>query len=343
MAQEQHRRPRRERKRPTRCSTSRARRLRRIFRDPAPVEHARAVPHRAGSSSRSRPSPTTRSGTSTRSTTAIGTRCASCSPAPSRISCGGFGGAAELGRHGRALLARTTASSSGEHGGLYHNHSLFDEEVRVPGFILAGAHGLAREAASRAARLHRAAHVHAGRSRDARRPARRPRRGDLRPAVRVARHRSRAHATRGRRRTDDVSSRRRRAYGSPDDARFGAMRGELLAVASSATDFSCYLTAATRRPSNRRSRRRPAATSPTRRGAPSRSAETHASGKVARARTKFLAQPAARSPATDAPTARISGAVSAQIPRLRYGCASSSCSGRSSAPCTRSVFSRKPR
>jgi glucan phosphoethanolaminetransferase (alkaline phosphatase superfamily) len=29
-----------------------------------------------------------------------------------------------------------------EHGGLYHNHSLFDEEVRVPGWIVAGAHAV---------------------------------------------------------------------------------------------------------------------------------------------------------------------------------------------------------
>ncbi len=29
-----------------------------------------------------------------------------------------------------------------EHGGLYHNHSLFDEEVRVPGWLVAGAHAL---------------------------------------------------------------------------------------------------------------------------------------------------------------------------------------------------------
>jgi arylsulfatase A-like enzyme len=29
-----------------------------------------------------------------------------------------------------------------EHGGLYHNHSLFDEEVRVPGWLLAGKHVL---------------------------------------------------------------------------------------------------------------------------------------------------------------------------------------------------------
>jgi hypothetical protein len=29
-----------------------------------------------------------------------------------------------------------------EHGGLYHNHSLFDEELRVPGFVLAGGHVL---------------------------------------------------------------------------------------------------------------------------------------------------------------------------------------------------------
>jgi arylsulfatase A-like enzyme len=29
-----------------------------------------------------------------------------------------------------------------EHGGLYHNHSLFDEELRVPGFLVAGAHVL---------------------------------------------------------------------------------------------------------------------------------------------------------------------------------------------------------
>src|SRR5205823_558864 len=29
-----------------------------------------------------------------------------------------------------------------EHGGLYHNHSLFEEELRVPGFIVAGANVL---------------------------------------------------------------------------------------------------------------------------------------------------------------------------------------------------------
>jgi hypothetical protein len=29
-----------------------------------------------------------------------------------------------------------------EHGGLYHNHSLYEEELRIPGFVLAGAHVL---------------------------------------------------------------------------------------------------------------------------------------------------------------------------------------------------------
>jgi arylsulfatase A-like enzyme len=29
-----------------------------------------------------------------------------------------------------------------EHGGLYHNHSLYTEELRVPGWLLAGAHTL---------------------------------------------------------------------------------------------------------------------------------------------------------------------------------------------------------
>jgi hypothetical protein len=32
-----------------------------------------------------------------------------------------------------------------EHGGLYHNHSLFDEELRVPGWIAAGRHALGDE------------------------------------------------------------------------------------------------------------------------------------------------------------------------------------------------------
>jgi arylsulfatase A-like enzyme len=32
-----------------------------------------------------------------------------------------------------------------EHGGLYHNHSLFDEELRVPGWMVAGARALTRE------------------------------------------------------------------------------------------------------------------------------------------------------------------------------------------------------
>jgi glucan phosphoethanolaminetransferase (alkaline phosphatase superfamily) len=36
-----------------------------------------------------------------------------------------------------------------EHGGLYHNHSLYDEGLRVPGWLLAGAHGI--EPAERAA------------------------------------------------------------------------------------------------------------------------------------------------------------------------------------------------
>jgi glucan phosphoethanolaminetransferase (alkaline phosphatase superfamily) len=30
-----------------------------------------------------------------------------------------------------------------EHGGLYHNHSLYDQELRVPGFLVAGGHALA--------------------------------------------------------------------------------------------------------------------------------------------------------------------------------------------------------
>jgi hypothetical protein len=32
-----------------------------------------------------------------------------------------------------------------DHGGLYHNHSLYDEELRIPGWLLAGAHVLGRE------------------------------------------------------------------------------------------------------------------------------------------------------------------------------------------------------
>ena len=72
-----------------------------------------------------------------------------------------------------------------EHGGLYHNHSLFDEELRVPGWLVARGPRARRRAARRApAPLGAPAHVHAGRPRDARRPPRR--RGRARDACRCA-------------------------------------------------------------------------------------------------------------------------------------------------------------
>jgi hypothetical protein len=40
------------------------------------------------------------------------------------------------------LLVSDHGEQFREHGGLYHNHSLFDEEVRVPGWIVAGARAL---------------------------------------------------------------------------------------------------------------------------------------------------------------------------------------------------------
>jgi membrane-anchored protein YejM (alkaline phosphatase superfamily) len=40
-----------------------------------------------------------------------------------------------------------------EHGGLYHNHSLYEEELRVPGWLLAGPHALSDEQRSSLAAL----------------------------------------------------------------------------------------------------------------------------------------------------------------------------------------------
>ena len=100
-----------------------------------------------------------------------------------------------------------------EHGGLYHNHSLFDEELRVPGWIVADPAAL--DAAQRAAlaSLRGPAHVHAGRPRDRRGPAGRGRCARD-PPLRGARDRAsllrERPAARGRR----CSWPRRRACGS---------------------------------------------------------------------------------------------------------------------------------
>ncbi len=124
-----------------------------------------------------------------------------------------------------------------EHGGLYHNHSLYDEELRIPGFVVGGARALddAARAAVRsfAGRRTYAQDVNAtdllgvG---DARaslpfatlvtgRSLVRPRDGAHEPTMFLATSTS---------------------VWEPDDARFGAMRGERVAIGAPGGAWLCF-------------------------------------------------------------------------------------------------------
>ena len=73
-----------------------------------------------------------------------------------------------------------------EHGGMYHLTTLFDEQVRIPGWLVAGPRALDAVAARGARGLGRPAHVHARRERDDPRPPRRARRARRLPVRRSA-------------------------------------------------------------------------------------------------------------------------------------------------------------
>ncbi len=126
-----------------------------------------------------------------------------------------------------------------EHGGLYHNHSLYDEELRVPGWIAAGANILSPEQraalASYAGRRTYAQDVHAtlvdllglheartslpqsklagGRS------LLRPRQKEPEPSALLA-----------------TST----AVWEPDDARYGVMRADRVLMSSAQRDWVCF-------------------------------------------------------------------------------------------------------
>jgi hypothetical protein len=130
-----------------------------------------------------------------------------------------------------------------EHGGFFHNHSLFDEELRVPGWLYAGPRALSPEERSAlgsyAGKRTYTSDVHAtlvdllgleeakgslpfapsvaGRS--LLRPWDRAAPGDHEPLVLLA-----------------TST----AVWEPDDARFGVMRGEHVLVTSAAREWACF-------------------------------------------------------------------------------------------------------
>ena len=113
-----------------------------LLRRPAPVEHPRALPGRSGARRRSRRTRPTRSATRPRSTTTTATA----SPSRSAPSLTFVRAVRALPGwdHTAVLFLSDHGEQFREHGGLYHNHSLFDEELRVPGWIVAGASAIDR-------------------------------------------------------------------------------------------------------------------------------------------------------------------------------------------------------
>jgi arylsulfatase A-like enzyme len=125
-----------------------------------------------------------------------------------------------------------------EHGGLYHLSSLFEEQVRVPGFLLAGEHALSpgqRDAlATWATRRTYSQDVHAtlldllGVL-------------DARPSMPFAdRLTGRSLLRPATPEEPMVLMSTASGVWDPDDAKYGVMQGEILAVRSAAGGFYCY-------------------------------------------------------------------------------------------------------
>lgn len=124
-----------------------------------------------------------------------------------------------------------------EHGGLYHNHSLFDEEVRIPGWIVAGPHAV--DAAGRAALAGYAGHrtytqdvhetiVDLFGLEDARARL---------PLADLVTGRSLLRPYAGEPTALLATS---TAVWEPDDARFGVMRGDRLVFGAPTGGWACY-------------------------------------------------------------------------------------------------------
>ena len=129
-----------------------------------------------------------------------------------------------------------------EHGGLYHNHSLYDEELRVPGWMVTGAHVLSPERRSALAsyRGHRTytEDIHATLV-------------DLLGLQDVRASLPRASLVGGRSLLRPRSSAEEpsallatsTAVWEPDDARYGVMRGDKVLVSSASRSWVCFDTA----------------------------------------------------------------------------------------------------
>jgi arylsulfatase A-like enzyme len=130
-----------------------------------------------------------------------------------------------------------------EHGGLFHNHSLFDEELRVPGWLYAGTHALTsqdrRALGSYAGKRTYTEDVHATLVdlfglHDAR---------GLLPLAPLVAGRSLLHPWSEGAPGDHEPSAllaTSTAVWEPDDARFGAMRGDRVIVSSAAREWVCF-------------------------------------------------------------------------------------------------------
>ncbi len=125
-----------------------------------------------------------------------------------------------------------------EHGGLYHNHSLFEEELRVPGFVVAGPRALSAEQRAALAALGRrrtyTADVHEtlvdllGLEEA---------RGAL-PYAALVKGRSLLRAQGWTEPTALLAT--STSVWEPDDARYGAMRGDRVVIGSPTSGFGCY-------------------------------------------------------------------------------------------------------
>ena len=128
-----------------------------------------------------------------------------------------------------------------EHGGLYHLTSLFEEQVRVPGLDRrAATKALDAAQHARPRRLVRPADLLAGRERDRPRSPRRLRRRPH-PALRrrASTGRSLLRAPPAARAHVVLLSTASGVW-QPDDAKFGVMRGETLAVRSDTGPWVCF-------------------------------------------------------------------------------------------------------
>ncbi|MGD0527865.1 MAG: sulfatase-like hydrolase/transferase, partial [Polyangiaceae bacterium] len=127
-----------------------------------------------------------------------------------------------------------------DHGGLYHNHSLYDEELRIPGWLLAGSHVLGRgELGSLLALGARRTYMQDVHETLVDLLGVEESRGQL-PRASLVTGRSLLRPLRGE---PTVLLATSTAVWEPDDARFGAMRGRR-AVVGSPRSWGCFDTEA---------------------------------------------------------------------------------------------------